>query len=131
MNKLDLKENIYFTGILNEEQMVKQLLKANVFALPSVIENSSNSLGEAMLLGMPCVASNVGGTSDILEHKKEGFLYPYTEEAMLAEYISRFFDNDELCLELGKNAKIKANKTHNRDNNKEEIIKIYKKVNNV
>ena len=47
---------------------------------------------------MPCVASNTGGTMDILEHKKEGFLYTYTEPAILAEYISRYFENNELCL---------------------------------
>lgn len=80
-----------FTGILSEEKMIEQYLKSNVFVLPSVIENSSNSLGEAMLLGMPCVATNTGGTMDILEHKKEGFLYPYTEPAMCADYISRYF----------------------------------------
>lgn len=77
--------------------MLERLLKTHVFLLPSAIENSSNSLGEAMLLGMPCVASNSGGTQDILEHKKEGYLYPYTEPAMCAEYISKIFENDELA----------------------------------
>lgn len=126
--KYKLNNNIIFTGMLNENEMLDRLLKTHVFVLPSAIENSSNSLGEAMLLGMPCVASNTGGTMDMLEHKKEGFLYPYTEPAMCAEYISRFFENDNLCIEYGQRAKMIAKKRHNQENNVDELLKIYKKV---
>jgi len=54
LNKLiksyKLEENIIFTGMLNEEQMEKRFSKSHVFVLASSNENSSNSLGEAMLL---------------------------------------------------------------------------------
>ncbi len=127
INKLKLMNNVCFTGILDEEQIIKKLSKSNVFVSPSAIENSSNSLGEAMIIGMPCVASNVGGTSDILKHDKEGFLFPYTEPAMLAEYISKFFDNDDLCIEFGLNAKSTALVRHNKEKNSEDILEVYKK----
>lgn len=123
-----LEEQVVFTGILSEEKMIEQYLKSNVFVLPSVIENSSNSLGEAMLLGMPCVATNTGGTMDILEHKKEGFLYPYTEPAMCADYISRYFEDDKLCIEYGRQARKKALSRHNAENNANQIIKIYNEI---
>lgn len=123
-----LEEQVVFTGILSEEKMIEQYLKSNVFVLPSVIENSSNSLGEAMLLGMPCVATNTGGTMDILEHKKEGFLYPYTEPAMCADYISRYFEDDKLCIEYGRQARKKALSRHNAENNVNQIIKIYNEI---
>lgn len=109
-----------FTGILSEEKMIEQYLKSNVFVLPSVIENSSNSLG--------CVATNTGGTMDILEHKKEGFLYPYTEPAMCADYISRYFEDDKLCIEYGRQARKKALSRHNAENNANQIIKIYNEI---
>ena len=128
IKKYNLQENIIFTGILNEEQMLEILLRTHVFVLPSAIENSSNSLGEAMLIGMPCVASNTGGTMDILEHKKEGYLYPYTEPAMCAEYISRFFEDDKLALKLGKQAQITASSRHNSKENTKRIIQIYKEI---
>lgn len=128
IRKYNLNDNIIFLGILNETEMVDRLLKTNVFISPSAMENSSNSLGEAMLLGMPCVASNVGGTSDILEHKSEGFLYPYTEPAMLAEYIERYFEDSELCIKYGKNAKKKAIERHSAKENVEKIVKIYESV---
>jgi len=77
---------------------------------------------------MPCVASNTGGTMDILKHKEEGFLYPYNDSAMLAEYISKYFENDELCLEYGKNAQQTALKRHNAKENLANMVKIYKDI---
>lgn len=105
IKKLNIpREKIKFTGLLNAEQMLEQYLAANVFVLPSAIENSPNSLGEAMLLGMPCVASCVGGVQDMLKDKKDGFIYPFDEPYMLAHYICEIFGNDNLAAELGKSA---------------------------
>lgn len=128
IQKYDLKEQVIFTGILDEEGIVDRYLKSNVFVLPSAIENSSNSLCEAMILGMPCVASNTGGTMDMLEHDKEGFLYPYTEPAICAEYISTIFENKEIALRFGKNARSRALKRHNIDENKNKTIQIYREM---
>ena len=128
IHKLGLEKQILWTGILNEKEMVSRLLKTRIFVLPSALENSSNSLCEAMLLGMPCVATNTGGTMDILEHKKEGYLYPYTEPAICAEYILKFFEDDELSIKMGKEAREKALERHNPEKNAEDIIEIYKKV---
>ena len=56
---------MHYTGPLDAAAMRQAYLEADVFLLPSSCENSPNSLGEAMLLGMPCVASNAGGGSPI------------------------------------------------------------------
>ena len=128
IKKYNLQKQIIFLGMLKEKEILNRLLKTNVFVLPSVIENSSNSLAEAMLLGMPCVATNTGGTMDMLEHKKEGFLYPYTEPAMCAEYINRFFNDEKLCVEYGANARYKALVRHNPENNVRDILEIYQDV---
>ena len=128
IKKYELRNNIIFTGLLDEEQMLQRLLNTHVFVLPSAIENSSNSLGEAMILGMPCVASNTGGTMDILEHKNEGYLYPYTEPAMCAEYISRLFEDDNLAENLGKKAQITAKERHNPEKNVNTILDIYNEI---
>ena len=74
ISNLKLEQKIVFTGLLNEKQMCQQYLKSHVFVCPSSIENSPNSLGEAMILGVPCIGSYVGGIPDMLEHGKEGFI---------------------------------------------------------
>lgn len=131
IKKLNVVENVKFIGILDEQQILDRMLKSNIFLLPSALENSSNSLGEAMLLGMPCIASNTGGTMDILVHKKEGILYPYGEYEVLAYYISEYFKNNSFITDMGQNARKKALVRHSGEINSEEILKIYNKVLNM
>ena len=55
--------------------MLDRYLKSSVFVCPSALENSPNSLGEAMLLGMPCVSAAVGGIPSIFTGGEDGLLY--------------------------------------------------------
>lgn len=71
ISSLGLEEKVVFTGPLDEQKMCQRYLKSNVFVCPSSIENSPNSLGEAMVLGVPCVASDVSGVSECLSIKKK------------------------------------------------------------
>lgn len=126
--KYGLKEHIEFLGDLSAEEMKAAYLSANVFVLPSTSENSPNSLGEAMLLGVPCVASMVGGVSTMMEHNNEGFLYQSTAPYMLAHYIKKVFAMGENAAELGKAARQHALKTHDPETNLNCLLEIYKEV---
>ena len=123
-----LKDYVFFTGLLNEKQMCERYLKANIFVCPSSIENSPNSLGEAMILGVPCVASDVGGVSDMLVNKEEGFLYHSDAPYMLAYYICELFGNDELASDFSENARTHALKTHDYIINTKRLIEIYENI---
>jgi glycosyltransferase involved in cell wall biosynthesis len=126
--KFNLKNSIVFTGLLDEVQMCERYLKSNVFVCSSSIENSPNSLGEAMMLGVPCVASDVGGVPDMLKHKEEGFIYQADAPYMLACFICEIFSNDELALKFSKNAREHALKTHDRKINITQLIRIYNTI---
>jgi len=108
--------------------MVKNLLKANVFISASVIENSPNSVGEAMLIGTPVVTSDVGGVKNIFEHGVDGFSYQHDAPYMLAYYIRKIFENDDLAVEFSENAKIHALKTHNKKTNMKTLLKMYNDI---
>jgi glycosyltransferase involved in cell wall biosynthesis len=128
INKLRLEENVIFTGPLDEQNMCKRYLESHVFVCPSSIENSPNSLGEAMILGVPSVASYVGGIPDMLKDKEEGFLYQHDAPYMLAHYVCEIFENEELALKFSRNAREHALKTHDRDKNTKRLIEIYLNV---
>lgn len=125
INKYNLKNKITFLGNLKEDEMCKQYLKSHVFVLPSSIENSPNSLGEAMLLGLPSVASCVGGVQDMLSHKEEGFIYQYDAPYMLAHYVCEIFSNDDMAIKMSQNARRHALVTHSKELNKKRMLEIY------
>ena len=128
VKKYKLSSYITFLGELSESQMCQAYLNAHVFVSPSTIENSPNSLGEAMLLGMPCVSSHVGGVANMMVHGKEGFLYPADEPYMLAYYVCQLFSNDELAQTVAEAAHLHALKTHDRNQNLHQLLRIYEEV---
>ena len=128
IKRLDLERNVVFTGPLDEEKMCQRYLKSHVFVCPSSIENSPNSLGEAMILGVPSIASYVGGIPDMLKDKEEGFLYQHDAPYMLTHYICEIFEKKDLAIKFSKNAREHALKTHDRNENTRRLIKIYNEI---
>ncbi|SEA83526.1 Glycosyl transferases group 1 [Oribacterium sp. KHPX15] len=92
ISELGLEENIIGLGILQEGEMIEEYKKANVYVLPSVIENSPNSLLEAMLIGTPVVAAKVGGIDSIIRNEEEGLLYRFDDINGLANCIISIFE---------------------------------------
>jgi len=130
IKKYNLGNNVIFTGVLDEKQMCQQYLRSHVFVCPSSIENSPNSLGEAMILGVPCVASDVGGVSDMIQHREEGFIYQTDAPYMLAYYVEEIFDNEGIVLQISKKTREHALKTHDPHANLSRLLEIYKEINN-
>lgn len=128
IKKYKLENNVEFLGFLSEEKMAERFLKSNVFVSPSSIENSPNSVGEAMLLGVPTVSSDVGGVKNMLTHGKDGFIYPADEPYMIEYYVSKIFESSDLAKEISKSAKEHAEYTHNRLLNGKTLIEIYNNI---
>ena len=120
-----LEQNIHFTGFLDAEQMADHMRETHVFLLASSIENSPNSLQEAMLVGAPCVSSNVGGINTIIENDHQCLLYPSEDIAQAAYQIKRVFENDELAAALSKEGQKRAAFLTNREVNAATLHDIY------
>ena len=110
IKKYCLEKNIHFTGSLLGNEMVKRMKKCHVYCLPSLIENSPNTLGEAMMLGMPCVSAYTGGSPEMALDEKECLFYRANDPKLLAWQIKRIFDDPKLALTISKNAKTHARK---------------------
>lgn len=128
VRKYGLEDRILFLGSLSAEGMKQAYLEANAFVLPSTIENSPNSLGEAMLLGVPCVAADVGGVTTMMTHEKEGFVYQSTAPYMLAHYICKVFAMEDAAASLGQAAKEHASLTHDPEKNLQDLMAIYQSL---
>lgn len=75
INEYCLEDCVKFLGKLTAEEMKAQYLNCGLYVCCSSNENSPNSLGEAMLLGVPCVAANVGGIPSLFTDGIDGILY--------------------------------------------------------
>lgn len=135
-----LQDRIVMLGKLDEEQMKDRYLKSHLFVCCSSVENSPNSLGEAMLLGMPCVSADVGGISSIFIGGEDGILYEgFRNElnngsnleavsARLAKSVIEIWKNQEKQKEYCRNARKHAEKSHNRERNYAKMTEIYTKI---
>lgn len=129
MNKLDLSDKVSFLGNLSEEEMIQQYLKANIFVLPSSIENSPNSLKEAKLIGVPSVVSFVGGAYSGTEVGSDSFFYPYNEPEVLAYYICEIFKNkNNICTRFSEKSVASILKFSDIKNCINRNMEIYRKI---
>ena len=128
IKKLGIENNIVWLGSLPQEELVKQYLKANVFVLCSSIENHSSSLKEAMIVGLPCVASAVGGIPEYVRHSESGFLYRFEEYDILALYIEKVFNDIDLAEKFSSAARKDMLKLHENHNVFNRIIEIYHEI---
>ena len=119
---------IHFTGFLDADQMMDQYRLANVFVCPSSIENSPNSLGEAQLVGVPVVASYVGGIPDMVSQGETGLLYRFDEHEMLAEKVCTIFSDKSLAKSLSCNGYKAASERHDISKNAKRTIEIYNDI---
>lgn len=128
INELDLGGRIEFLGYLDASTMVRELLRSHAFVITSYIENSPNSLAEAMLLGMPCIGSYVGGIPDMLQDGDFGLLYPVDDVPLLADKMRKIFMDDELATGLGENASHVAHVRHDPELVINQLMAAYKKA---
>ena len=128
IKKYGLNSSITFIGPLNEADMCKQYLASNVFVSASSIENESNSISEAKIMGVPVIASFVGGVTNRITHEYDGMIYQHDAPYMLSYYIKKVFRNNSLAETLSRNARIEANKINNRETNVRAIISAYKEI---
>lgn len=128
IKELRLQKQVVWLGCLSETDMREALLQSSIFVMPSSLENSPNSLGEAMLLGMPCIATDAGGTAGMLENGKEGILYQPQDVPALTNAILTLLDDPALARRYGDAARERALVTHDPVRNGQAMLQIYRTI---
>ncbi|MBW4668520.1 MAG: glycosyltransferase family 4 protein [Cyanomargarita calcarea GSE-NOS-MK-12-04C] len=99
----------HYLGTLRDDLSLALIYSAaDVFIAPSTQENLANTVMESLACGTPCVAFNIGGMPDMIEHQKNGYLaQPYKIED-LAKGIAWVLENPERHQKLAENARTKV-----------------------
>jgi glycosyltransferase involved in cell wall biosynthesis len=104
-SEIGLAERIHFIGFLSEDEIIRELRDSDLFVLPSFIEGIPVSAMEAMAVGLPVIATNVAGTSELIEDGKTGILVRPSDAEALADAVVRLIKDYEFRLraaELGR-----------------------------
>jgi glycosyltransferase involved in cell wall biosynthesis len=123
--------NIRPMGTASKEELVDALCSSSCYVHPSYIDNSPNSICEAQILGVPVLATNVGGISSIVNNGIDGILFPANAPYTVASLIKRIAANEELANTLSANAIKRAKNRHNPKEIGNRLVEIYEAIINV
>ena len=125
---------IIFTGKLSPEDLANEYKTANVFTLPAIVDSKGDTEGlgvvliEAMELGLPVVASNVGGIPDVVVDGVSGILVPEKNAKALADAYKRLAADPELVKKLLAGAQQRIAECFTWDGIVERQIAVYNKL---
>ncbi len=116
---------ISYVGVLNQKELLDYLNLSDIFILPSYSEGTPNSLLEAMAVGLPVIATDVGGIPAVIENNKNGLLIKPMSESQIVEAIKKLIFDSTLRLALSESAKFTIQQSYNSSLNN---IELYEKV---
>lgn len=128
IHSLGLAGRVHVLGKLSAEEMKAAYLRSGMYVCPSSLENSPNSVGEAMLLGVPVVAARTGGIPSMVEDGREGLLFEPGNEKELAECIKRVWREPEETARRAANARRRALEAHSGDKNYRRLLAVYREI---
>lgn len=121
-------KNIELLGRLGSLEIAEKLSKSNIYIMPSHIENSPNNLCEAMLLGIPCIATFAGGTSSLISDGESGLLIQDGDPWVLAGAVIELINDNDRAVKLGNNAFTVAHKRHYKENIVNSLLEVYSNI---
>jgi colanic acid/amylovoran biosynthesis glycosyltransferase len=111
--RLELSEHVKFVGYQSQEEVKEYLRQSDLFVLPSFAEGVPVVLMEAMAMGVPVVATQIAGISELVEHNISGCLGPPGDIKTLADAIRGLLNNCELRTQLGIAGRAKVEREFN------------------
>jgi len=119
----------HYLGKFNDEVSLALVYNAvDLFIAPSVQDNLPNTVVEALTCGVPCIAFNIGGMPDMIDHMENGFLATPFDVDSLADGISKLISDSDLHYNLSANARSKAVNNFNIQKQSEAYIDLYRQV---
>lgn len=119
---------IRFAGWKTADEMVGIMAGADVFCHFSHIDNSPNTVCEAMLLGMPVVATDVGGVPDIINDGTDGILVQEGDADAYAGVLCRLAGDFQTAAAMGRAARERALVRHDRESICRTTIGLYRDI---
>jgi glycosyltransferase involved in cell wall biosynthesis len=120
---LGVAETVEFAGLVTDTRSL--LAEAHAFVLPSRFEGMPNALLEAMAAGLPCVATRVSGSEDIIVDGQSGLLVPPDDPKALASALLAILTDPERASAMGREARARVSGAFSQDHMLNQLIQLY------
>ncbi len=120
--------NVNIMGFVKAGDLVKLLVNSNFYIHTAYIDNSPNSVCEAQYLGLPIIATYVGGIPSLIKSQRDGLLVPANDPYTLAYEIIQLQKDTERQLLYSRNSRTKAVARHNPDTIYADLLNCYKSI---
>ena len=125
IKKYNLSDLVHFRGIQSREEVIRSINESYISILTSIKEGKPRALIEALLLGKPCIGTNVVGTNEVILNGKNGYLIELNDSSSLAEKIIYLIKNPNIYNQYSKYAKKHATEEFDEDRIIQNILEIY------
>jgi glycosyltransferase involved in cell wall biosynthesis len=121
-----LEPVVDFAGVKNRAEVASLLEKSDLSVLTSTAEGKPRALMESMNMGIPCVATDVYGTRDVIEHGKTGFLVPLNDTEEFTRCVMRLMGDPVLYRNFSERSIEKAKREFDEDAVIERLKTLYR-----
>jgi len=121
--ELGIEESVEFMGLRHD--VVELLQQADGFVIPSRWEGMPNALLEAMACGLPCVATRVSGSEDLVQHEKNGLLVEPEQPEAMALALRRMLEDKTLARRMGRAARATILREYQLQTISERCLRLY------
>jgi len=123
---LNINENIIFTGIVPNNELINYYSEAYISVFPSQSEGLGLVIIESMLCECPVIASDVGGIKELVINEKTGLLIDQKSSKQIAATVIRFMKDKKLRKTIIKNANKHVEEKYSLESISKKYYKIYK-----
>jgi glycosyltransferase involved in cell wall biosynthesis len=113
----NLGRYIRLVGACNHDRVLEYYREADIFTLASFAEGVPVVLMEAMAMEIPCVTTWITGVPELIRADVDGILVPPADPETLAAAIARLMDDPELCVRLGRSARMRVQECYDLERN--------------
>lgn len=107
----NLADAVRFAGFLDLEKKLKEFSDADIYINTNRVDNMPVSVVEARALGLPVVATNVGGLPYLIEHGQNGLLVPSEDVDAMVKNIKELLENPELTQKISRSGRAIAERS--------------------
>ena len=100
----------------------------DAFVLASEFEGMSNSLMEAMSLGIPCVVSDIAANLELVAHEQTGLVFPPGKSPDLTKSLVRLLQNPDMSKQLGEAGRHLIRECHSVDLMVQKHMELYRRL---